>query len=81
MPRPILSPRERAVAILTLSGREIGHELGITPHAVRHTLHIVYNSVGIQPRAGRRDLGRALVAHGIISVLDLPAEKHPIYAA
>ena len=56
------------------------HELGITPHAVRHTLHIVYNSVGIQPRAGRRDLGRALVA-GIISVLDLPAEKHPIYAA
>ena len=30
---------------------------------------------------GVRDLCRALVAHGIISVPDLPAEKHPIYAA
>jgi DNA-binding NarL/FixJ family response regulator len=84
MARPILSPRQRAVAILALFGltnREIGRELGITPHTVGHTLHIVYDSLDTQPRAGRRDLGRALAAHGIISVLDLPAEKHPIYAA
>jgi Bacterial regulatory proteins, luxR family len=80
MPRPILSPRRRAVAILALSGlsnREIGYELGITPNTVTNTLHFVYDSLGIQPRAGRRDLGRALAAHGIISVLDLPAGKPP----
>jgi DNA-binding NarL/FixJ family response regulator len=78
MPRPILSPRRRAVAILALSGlsnREIGYELGITPKTVGQMLHIVYDWLGIQPRAGRRDLGRALVTHSIISVLDLPAGK------
>jgi DNA-binding NarL/FixJ family response regulator len=78
MPGPILSPRRRAVAILALSGlsdREIGRELGVTSGTVSHMLHIVYDSLGIQPWAGRRDLGRALVSHGIISVLDLPGGK------
>jgi hypothetical protein len=68
------------VAILALSRlsnkqREIGRELGLAARSVTQTLHIVYDSLGIQPRAGRRDLGRALVAHGIISMLDLPAGK------
>jgi hypothetical protein len=86
MPGPILSPRRRAVAILALSGLS-NHELGITPDTVPQTLRFVYDSLGIQPGAGRRDLGlrrglglrrdlgRALVAHGIISVLDLPARR------
>jgi DNA-binding NarL/FixJ family response regulator len=78
MPRPILSPRRRAVAILALSGRsnrEIGYELGLTPDTVGNMMHIVYQSLGLAPWAGRRHLGRALAAHGIISVLDLPARK------
>ena len=62
MPTPILSPRRRAVAILALSGlsnREIGRELGITPDTVVNSLHVVYDSLGIQPWGGRRDLGPA----------------------
>ena len=57
----ILSPRERAVALLIgggLSNKEVARELGLTPGTVKGHVHNILQKLGVRSRYG------LIVRHG-----------------